>query len=235
MTSFGSITKIDNRTKLIVNGYIRLETKYHIPSLIIHIIIWYFWMNERFSICGSTMKINCDGDIVRATKALRNTAYGTVFIDMNIPLICLWRIKILKYQYEKYSQYHIFIGISSTNREYLNYGYQQSRYNHGSYNTMGCIQKKGMAKPRTFGQSFKENDIISMELNTMNKTLKFYKNDKSQGIAFTNIPTKYKYYLAVSFCGYCQNRRQHAKILKALHINDQNAVQIIDFKQTSIK
>ena len=51
-----------------------------------------------------------------------------------------------------------------------------------------------------YGEKFYKDDLIKMEVNTKEKTIKYYKNDKDLGIAIYNINFKnnIKYNLAIS-------------------------------------
>ena len=59
-------------------------------------------------------------------------------------------------------------------------------------------------------------DIVTMEVNTMNKTMEFWVNDQSQGIAFKNIPFDdgVIYHFAVSLC---TDETFYANSVKLLH------------------
>lgn len=69
-------------------------------------------------------------------------------------------------------------------------------------------------KYEQYGKAFGLNDVIKMKLNVLKKTLRFYVNDKAQGIAFNDIVFG-----------------KNQKYKMALSINEKDiSVQLIDFK-----
>ena len=66
-----------------------------------------------------------------------------------------------------------------------------------------------------YGDGFQEGDIIGLELNTKERTIEYYINDKSQGVVFEDVKRK-EYYLGISFGG------------------KDNCLQLIDFIESPI-
>jgi len=74
----------------------------------------------------------------------------------------------------------------------------------GSQSSWGYIAGTGgkchnEGKSEDYGEKYGHRDVITVELDFDNKTITFYKNGKSQGVAFRNL--KGPVYPAVSFCG----------------------------------
>merc|ERR1712241_995185 len=54
---------------------------------------------------------------------------------------------------------------------------------------------------RSYGDGYGEEDVISIELNGKEKTLRFHKNGSDEGIAFSDVESG-TYHLAVSIFGW---------------------------------
>ena len=78
--------------------------------------------------------------------------------------------------------------------------YMSNTYGYGSGNGHLICQDRGCQYFDRYGETFGLNDIVKCEVNFNNKTIEYYKNGKSQGIAFKNIGMncKYKFVIAMS-------------------------------------
>mmetsp|Transcript_23071 Transcript_23071/g.36774 ORF Transcript_23071/g.36774 Transcript_23071/m.36774 type:complete len:314 (-) Transcript_23071:28-969(-) len=204
--SFSKLFCVDEDTKKLVAGYIRkcehklLNAPYlHIvPSLVIHHVIWYYHM-ESFAVCGPSLSINKRKQRIVCMNGVRGTAYGSICISTQHPVIYRWSIKILS----KLSS-SMDMGLSICNDPTLSDNFSCGRYNYGSYNSAG--RKHNYLNSffgEAYGKPFNKGDHIEMELNATadTTTLSFYKNHSSQGVAFQHIPKERLYYFAVSLGG----------------------------------
>ena len=99
------LNTVDEETQLIVFGYIRLHqklllpTKYNIfkeiPSSIISICIFYYYIYEEFEIAGKDILTSNDKlTIIKQKDNWNNTTYGKMTIKSTDKCICKWKIKI---------------------------------------------------------------------------------------------------------------------------------------------
>ena len=130
-----------------------------------------------------------------------NTAYGNVLIDGQFLCIFEWSIKIIRDEYHT-----IGIGIAESNKWWINTNYLFKNDPFYSYFSKGEIfsmsddkTKRALCCGTKYGEQFYANDIIKMEVNTKEKTIRYYKNGKDLGIAVNDINFKnnIRYNLAV--------------------------------------
>ena len=219
-TAFEQIKNINQKVKDIVFGYIRLSqcllpnnnnSYYNIPSLVSYICILYYNQTERFSKYPKNMKHDELKNNIRVISTGRGTVYGDIMIDCSIPSIYEWIIKIIKMNGDDWDD-PIIIGIDSSNKQYIDSnfctGFTTENNRFYGYSTCGLIenynnypneQNRFLRMPIFFDiDGFGQNDIIKLYLNTKNKQLKIYKNDKEMQGEITDIDINEKYYFAVS-------------------------------------
>ena len=184
-----NIKNINQRTVDIVFGYIRQCKKsrqfkeiHIIPDLVIYTILYFYYIREEFGVCGDNLKINKLKDILTCIE-WKNTykgAYG--YIDITIKnIIYIWNFKILNV-----SRQEMFIGIeSSKNKIHTNQDWIWSK----DYYLYDCNNKLWTSHGgnKGYGEKFEKNDELKMIINTNKKTIEYYKNDISLGIAFKDI------------------------------------------------
>ena len=110
MSSLETVKDIDEKTKHCVFGYIRKTQKifpndniyYTIPSLVIHWILLYYHIQERFDPenCGDGCSLNDDGSVL--TKS--DSDYDIAFLTQTVTTgIHQWKFKVVKISPSHYS------------------------------------------------------------------------------------------------------------------------------------
>ena len=136
---------------------------------------------EYFAVIGNnTIKSN-DSKTIRITKTGgNNSSFGHQTIHSMDKAVYRWNLKV-----NKPSIWAIIVGISSdwitkaksfhVNEESFNYGYSSygSKWSKGKY--------------EQYGQEWKDNDVIGIKLDMVNRTIEFFVNGQSQGVAYKDI------------------------------------------------
>ena len=229
-TTFGSIDAIKTeRSKLLIQGYIKMmqtglfaekndNPYYNIPTLIIHICIWFYNEIDRFSISGHCFKISENGDSVTCIdESDRHSAFGTIGIDLSKinNVIYRWDLKIDRLQ----DVYEMNIGVVSNRRQqYLMGDFCVDIMGDDIYFAVeqwGYVESNSDSDKIDNCNKFRQGDIVSIQLNTNKRNISYYINNVQQGIAYKNIEQKI-YYLALTFR------------------SEGNCVKILDFVETYI-
>ena len=196
--NFDETKKATNREKIIVNGYIKKcqyllpsnEPYYNIPQLIYFTVIAFYHKCEYFTKHGDKIEINDKYDTATNKTSTYNTVYGNIDINGNESIIYVWKIKIILVDL-------IIFGIDSSNKKHLNNRFS-ANYTSGwiknEFEFYGCgfsidciwsYTKEIDDQECDYG--IKKGDIITMELNLRNKTLKWYINDQYINFILTKI------------------------------------------------
>ena len=221
---FEIIKSIPQSIKDIIFGYLRNNQQilfksknnpyYNIPQLVAFIILSFYQNVEYFSEHGQSIKLNKKTNTISHEGKEYGTAYGNININGEINALYIWTIKILL------DRKCIYIGLDSSNKKFINDDFSDYATNNNDFYAFcdGYIYNQQILEDEYSELSVKNNDIIKMELNTKDKTLKYYINDKDQGIAFKNIAFKNKIFnLAIGFLS-----------------RSTESVQLIDFIQRKI-
>lgn len=216
--AFRSIDAIKDETcKLIVNGFVKqMQSElfvdegdnpyYDIPTLIVHIIIWFYHQAEKFEMSGHCLQINENGDIVTCiSDAVRNSVFGMCGADVNeANMIYKWDLEIVQLE----GWYQMDIGVISFRDKKLLEGDFCEDIDHDEGDIFFSIEEGGhtdtnsdLAEEFNDDQlkEFSTGDILSIEINTKERSLFFYINSKkSEKKGFQNIDTE-TYYLALTF------------------------------------
>ena len=215
---FERLKSVDQKTTDLVMGFIRnaekdLNADVIIPSLIMTTCILFYHLQELFSICGEYMniddestllQISCPDELRWQGQLARNTAYGNIKINNKYNCIYSWSIKLVKLD-----AFDTWIGIDSSNKKHIDSNftsYDSNKFcaiSHDGHRTLnGCDYEEPENESVSsygYGNGMDVGDVVKMELNTMNKTMEFWVNGKSRGIAFRNILfDEIEYYFAVS-------------------------------------
>ena len=192
-----------------------------IPELIIVICTFYYYHFERFTAHGDKIKLIEYQSI--ATKCENKSAaddlddpyhsvYGNIgIIGSNKANKYTWTFKILCLPGSSTWNENLYIGIDSSNKSCVNDDFSQPMtvalinqkyhlYAWGSDQHMYFKNDGYTYSSRSYGKYWRADDIIKMELNMNEKSLRFYLNDVDQGIASQDIQFKEgeTYYLAVA-------------------------------------
>ena len=195
---FDELRKVDERSQLVVFGYIRnVEIEFDsnssnpIPPLISYICLMYFYVIEYFEFIGNHIKLSENKSTISKTdNGWTSTSYGSVITPSTDPLTAKWFIKLINPK-----NANIIIGIQSSNIDInqpftwnrtgdMYYGFYLAtgtkHQNKSDYRIRSCIYVKTT-------QLYKKDDIIIMELNMDQRYIRFYHNDQDLGIAFRDI------------------------------------------------
>ena len=200
--NFDRVKDIDDYTKSIVYGFVHSSQKlfdkeqstyYTISDLITSLIILYYHQTEYFAKCPDDIQVNETKDMVQST----NTAERSIFGD----------IKINKHTYCNKFVWK-FMVLNCSQGMLLFFGIDASEYKK----TTGLLLSYGQYQ-NCFTEQNKEN-IVEMEFDTKNTTLRYYVNGRDQGISFDD----------VSF----DNDEQYTM---AISCNNPVTVKLLDFKR----
>ena len=126
--------------------------------------------------------------------------YGNICAGLEIECIYKWKFKILE------NKFGIYIGFDSSNKKFIDGDYSDAfnQYKYYAYGdgeiykrgSMGNVWPRGIQR---FGVGSIMNDqIIQIELNTRDKTIRYIVDDKDYGIAFKNVDITSKYHLGIT-------------------------------------
>ena len=183
---FKQISKIDDRTKYSVYGWIRkaeYELKLgHIPMMIQSICILYVRDDEMFEIVSNGISLSDNKRVIRSNlygEDYYYYCYGLVKVDSRQDCIYQWDLKIAKCPvYGK----GVRFGIASCNKESKPGSYVYQYDNDGTTSGYGIGWVTGSDKAG-------EGDTLSVCLDLKRKKVNFYVNDKKQITVYENIET----------------------------------------------
>ena len=151
------VSTIDQRTKDIVNGYIKTVNKslfvstdnpyYNIPSGVLLICLIYYFDPEYFEKLGNDIKVSMDKKISTHTSdgAWTNNSFGHQWINSQSNDIIKWTFKILQCY-----GHSISIGISSVDNDTKRPFYFNERSSNYSIRNGGG-QRKGKVEKQVIG------------------------------------------------------------------------------------
>ena len=195
-TLFKKLSKISNKDKDTVNGYIKeienVLNLQHIPTMISSMIILFFHDDEVFDIVGKNIKLSDDEKSIIKGRvpglALSSSSsysacnnYGIIEISSSSSsknsLIYKWDLKIHKVGKKSCS-----VGVSSVITPNLTAGI--AGYNYFYYSNGYLVDRDQLNRDIP---KYKDGDKISIILNLRDATVLFLANDIDQGIAYKNI------------------------------------------------
>ena len=179
------IKTIDDRTKLLVFGYIRKSFQ-NSPDLVIFTCLSFYFIREYFATKGKYTKISSNGNVIEkiTDDGWGSMAYGNIEITNKNKGIYEWHLDIID------DKSHIVIGIAS--------GIHISSSFHGSSKSYGLWSANGnrintFCRDRTYSKKFGKGSIVIIELDMTHhekKKLSFIINGKNEGVAFDNVSFK---------------------------------------------
>eukprot|EP01084_Bolivina_argentea_P001713 3160_1 len=214
--NFEEVQFIDQINKHIVFGYIRMAQNlfpsnipyYNIPTLVLHACLLYYVTKEYFDQIGIKMKYNDNNKntVELISGSVWNIAYGSKVIDANSRnrnsnAIYQWKIKLIKVDSDGC---FCILGIDSSNIAHM---YTQSRefwFSKAKYCIHGHSEESEPDESDktlySTNETWKEGDIITLNVDTMNRTIGYAINDSDVKTVFTkiNINAKYKFVVCVS-------------------------------------
>ena len=183
--------KPETLARFTVGGYVRehmiesqrLQNYYslfqNVPSLVTSMIIKYYFVHGHFEILYKHVKISEDRLIIE--QDVNGVWNHSIPILSTLKMICKWDLKIHKAQRHDRGSY-LMIGISQCADKDVPFG---ARYIYAGWN--GNKANAGRNGKNSYGQPYAENDIVSVELDLIKRAITFYKNGKSQGVAYEKI------------------------------------------------
>ena len=179
------LNAIDNRTKLIIFGYIRKEQQlltllhknnpfYVIAKLIIHCIFSFYHEPEYFAKAPNNVAISNNKCTVTVTETMDTTCYGARTIESTLKMIHRWKFIIQNSEYNCTG-----IGIdeapgTSTNDDF----YKNRKKNNYIYKCIG--RKWSQYIYDDYGINYSNNDVVEMILNLIDGKLSFLVNNVDQ-------------------------------------------------------
>ena len=198
--SFKKLSKIDERTKYAVYGWIRKAEEElsfrHVPLVITSICILYFYEDEIFEIVSDNIKVSSDRKILKTyplfmllgyeTYASGGINYGSVVIPSMSDIRCQWDLRLN--DLKTLGNRDFIIGISS--RIVTHGTFTRSNYDFGS--GLHYVMKKENATTTETARSrrIRKGDKVSIHLDLNQSQIRFFINDKDQGTAYNNITKK---------------------------------------------
>lgn len=214
----------DEKTKNLIFGFIRKAIpKQSIPMVINYLCVLYYLIKEKFENIASNHLIQIlsnQNDMIESKSCHIKNDKG-LSLNTSTEIFGCFKIDFKKFsnhvfvwQFDILCDGNIGIGIKS---------YLQLKLNkHGPifyvFQSNGTLQSD--SEMELDNDSFGKNDIIQMELNTMNKSLIFYKNYKSIDVKVDKIKTNSQYTMFVQVNCFRNNKIK---------------IKLIDFKITSLK
>ena len=201
---------VDTRTKLTVFGYIRSQHKLsfksnpyalfsNIPSSISSICILYYHLYDYFELINPNMTLSDNKqNITLNTNYRDNLTFGKEIISSTDQCIYKWYLQLNGYPSG------FIIGLTSKPWNVNNNLYESQKcgqcylfWPNVSFQLASHITSWSV---KDYIRDAKSNDIVCMEVNLIDKTIKIYLNDKDKGIAFKNVETgdDIKYRLSVT-------------------------------------
>ena len=190
---FEKIKDVDQRTNDVVNGYLRNQQSllpytdnpyYLIPSLVIHLILSFYFDPEYFeSDSNGYYKVSDDGKTVQKAGGSYNcSVYGHAVIPSHLGGIYEWTFKIIV------EGISISIGITADIHKTFKKGFWRNT-NHSNYAAVysGHKASKNEFKYGYPIERIRDGDIVKMHLDLNKKQLIFWINDKDLGPAWKNI------------------------------------------------
>merc|ERR1712228_93361 len=212
MSQFLSIEKLKQiipNIQLTVFGFIREaqqqlfgsnDDSYHIiPDLVTYITLNFyyervFWekINKRFTLSEDNKTLTCDKKTRKQLQGWDNASFVNIEIDSMQPCIAKWTLRIDK------SKHHVMIGIIG-GRLTTDVGLFES-YDYAYWSASGESRGGLNASWKSYGDKFKDGDVIDCILDLKKKEISFHKNGIDQGVACEDVQCDkdFKFRLGVS-------------------------------------
>ena len=200
MSALANVKDIDIETKNCIFGYVRkiqeaLPTDniyYTIPSLVIHWILLYYHIQEKFdpNNCGKMCSLSESGSILTKT----NDNYDIALLSKTVSTgTHRWKFKIDNINPANYT---FVIGVwnigydADCNNSMFSKAAKNKLY---GWNSAGGQITRGRSYFKSYGKPHKKGDIIEMILNLYKLELGYTLNGEDYGVCWSNIDEgKYK-------------------------------------------
>lgn len=196
-TSLKELKAIDEPTQFAVFGYIRQQEKelslyINITPEIIYLCLAYYYLGEHFDKTAACYELSEDKMTVishNESYSWSKTAYGKLWIDSKIEQIVTWKFKINKLVFKHGIYFCLVSRDDRTNEDCLdcmdhpNYGISDNFRVINNENDESKVNKKHALDTKIL----KDNDILSMILDTKKQELSCLNEDGEQLIVIENV------------------------------------------------
>ena len=207
------LDKVDNKTKYVIFGFVRecqlllpkTSVYYNIPISFNHLIIAFYYQYEEFYKVSSNISLSQENRLLKVDyRGDWCNAFGKLAIESMSKVHCYWKIKCVK------ETNNMFIGIATHRNIDSPYQYNYSHlfyafFNDDGYDEIGEIRTTDGQNEiaESYGQGYKQGDIVTIDLNLKRRELKFHVNDNINDVAFDGIKCDENttYYLAIGVLG----------------------------------
>ena len=161
------------------------------------------------STIGSGIILSNDNKTITSNQSSFGSgcAWRSVYLSPIISLntgVKSYTVTVDSYQDQAGNSFDMALGVTTSNSKGDSFAFNPGQFayiaqsgNKYSYN--GCL---GVGSPTvSYGLSYGQGDVIKVEFDTNNKTITFYKNNVSQGVAYTSgCLTNNNYHFAIAIC-----------------------------------
>eukprot|EP01083_Nonionella_stella_P090366 252456_1 len=209
-SDFHRIAHMKQSIKDTIIGYLRIVADgFIVPDLVIYACLVFYHRDEIFKSHGILLSVDESRHMVTSYAFQWNTVYGDCVLNIKDSTIQEWSFKINIDLPRTSHGDDVIIGLVATDDE----SDSELKLNGNPFVDDACAYGYGMngskyhhSVQRLYGDSFGTDDIIKMRLDSRQTTsmLIFYKNNKSQGVAFEKMGKEYNYVrVGVSLIGSC--------------------------------
>ena len=161
------------------------------------------------STIGSGIILSNDNKTITSNQSVGGSGcpWRSVYLSPIISLntgVKSYTVTVDSYQDQAGNSFDMALGVTTSNSKGDSFAFNPGQFayiaqsgNKYSYN--GCL---GVGSPTvSYGLSYGQGDVIKVEFDTNNKTITFYKNNVSQGVAYTSgCLTNNNYHFAIAIC-----------------------------------
>ena len=161
------------------------------------------------STIGSGIILSNDNKTITSNQSVGGSGcpWRSVYLSPIISLntgVKSYTVTVDSYQDQAGNSFDMALGVTTSNSKGDSFAFNPGQFayiaqsgNKYSYN--GCL---GVGSPTvSYGLSYGQGDVIKVEFDTNNKTITFYKNNVSQGVAYTSgCFTSNNYHFAIGIC-----------------------------------
>ena len=161
------------------------------------------------STIGSGIILSNDNKTITSNQSVGGSGcpWRSVYLSPIISLntgVKSYTVTVDSYQDQAGNSFDMALGVTTSNSKGDSFAFNPGQFayiaqsgNKYSYN--GCL---GVGSTTvSYGLSYGQGDVIKVEFDTNNKTITFYKNNVSQGVAYTSgCLTNNNYHFAIAIC-----------------------------------
>ena len=161
------------------------------------------------STIGSWIILSNDNKTITSNQSVGGSGcpWRSVYLSPIISLntgVKSYTVTVDSYQDQAGNSFDMALGVTTSNSKGDSFAFNPGQFayiaqsgNKYSYN--GCL---GVGSSTvSYGLSYGQGDVIKVEFDTNNKTITFYKNNVSQGVAYTSgCLTNNNYHFAIAIC-----------------------------------